>query len=224
MSAVDVPAEAPEGSNNNNEVAADRQCRLKLQVTGLETECRKDVLIDTASTIRMMKDLHFQKEIGEGCNIRVFHAGKMLRDHDTVAKLDGEFVHCFLSRLKAPVAQTPAPIAPLAPSAMAGAWPSAPSQPHEDGVHDLSGMDIQLSLWPTIMGINNQQPIQLSMTMTDGEDLSQCAVGLHDNMIEWPTITGLFCGLCFFPWGMMVCLFHRQVRCRRCGTRVDIGV
>eukprot|EP00397_Hematodinium_sp_SG-2012_P034103 GEMP01036531.1.p1 GENE.GEMP01036531.1~~GEMP01036531.1.p1 ORF type:complete len:206 (-),score=34.91 GEMP01036531.1:1286-1903(-) len=192
----DLKKEADSVNNAIEEAEEGKNCRLKLQVTGLETERRKDVLVEPSSTIKMLKEAHFNQELGDGCNIRMFHAGRVLRDHDTVEKLDGEFVHCFLSRLKTPPSSTGPPIAVAPGHPATGVWTS---------------------------GTAVAPPPQIIMA-PEADDLRQCAIGLHDNIIEWPTLTGLLCGFCFFPWGVIICLLHRQVRCRRCGIRIDMGV
>lgn len=186
---------------------------LKLQITGLEREIRREARMDKNFTIKQLKETEFAKEIGEGFNIRIFHSGRMQQDHFSVEKLSGEFVHCFLSRLV------------KIPATSSRTSTIDEENPGVAAIGDVA----HINIWPTLMGISTGQngsriewmstaPNQGVMTSELPDDFSRCAIGMHDSIVEWPTFTGLLCGFCFFPWGMIICLLHRQHRCRRCGA------
>ncbi|CAD7941600.1 unnamed protein product [Amoebophrya sp. A120] len=49
----------------------------------------------------------------------------------------------------------------------------------------------------------------------------ECRLGIHrDMLVIWPTLPGLLCGLCFYPYGMCCCLLHKIKRCPHCGYTV----
>lgn len=183
---------------------------LKLQITGLEQEIRRNVRINKNSTIKHLKETQFSKEIDEGYNVRVFHSGQMRQDSFGVERLSNEFVHCFLSKLVKP-----------APSSRG----STVDEENPSTLGDIA----HISIWPTLLGISSSAngsriewmahaPNQGQMAADIANEFSDCALGIHDSVVEWPTFTGLLCGFCFFPWGMIICLLHRQTRCRRCGA------
>jgi len=57
--------------------------------------------------------------------------------------------------------------------------------------------------------------------MSSTQNMCFANSGTHPRMIVgWPTVPGLVCGLCFWPWGMLCCMLHRVKRCPDCGLVV----
>jgi len=186
-------------------------CKLKLQIAGLETEARREIVIDSSATMKQMKEEHFAKEITDGYIIRLFHAGKLLLDEELVAPFEEEFIHCFLSRIKASDIQERMTLEERVTERIEG-------QGLSELLSDSQRAELLRSMWPIFL---QQQPPQV--VMLDNNE-NGCELGVHDSVVLWPTIPGLLCGCCFFPWGMAICLLHREVRCQRCGIRVDRSI
>lgn len=46
----------------------------------------------------------------------------------------------------------------------------------------------------------------------------ECRNGFHrDLQTVWPTLPGMACGACFYPWGLFCCFLHKIRRCPHCG-------
>ncbi|CAD7929508.1 unnamed protein product [Amoebophrya sp. A25] len=76
-----------------------------------------------------------------------------------------------------------------------------------------------------VMGLPRRAFSSFIEQMNQEQDFSnapeECRMGIHrDMMTIWPTLPGLLCAFCFYPYGLCCCFLHKVRRCPRCGYTV----